>query len=99
MTPSYGSEGLCKRSDLVVSTKIFWGGATAGVAGNPNATGLSRKHIIEGLDASLARMQLKYVDLVFCHRPGLEGSRSFNSSHRSFYPYRGDCASHDSSHQ
>ena len=52
-----------KRSDLVLSTKIFWGGQ--GV----NDKGLSRKHIIEGLDASLARLQMDYVDLVFCHRP------------------------------
>ena len=52
-----------KRSDLVLSTKIFWGGK--GV----NDKGLSRKHIIEGLDASLARLQTDYVDLLFCHRP------------------------------
>jgi voltage-dependent potassium channel beta subunit len=52
-----------KRSDVVVSTKIFWGGE--GV----NDTGLSRKHIVEGLNASLARLQLDYVDLLFCHRP------------------------------
>ncbi len=52
-----------KRSDLVLSTKIFWGGE--GV----NDQGLSRKHIVEGLDASLARLQLDYVDLLFCHRP------------------------------
>jgi voltage-dependent potassium channel beta subunit len=52
-----------KRSDLVLSTKLFWGGE--GV----NDKGLSRKHIIEGLEASLARLQLDYVDLLFCHRP------------------------------
>lgn len=52
-----------KRSDLVLSTKLFWGGE--GV----NDKGLSRKHIIEGLNASLARLQLDYVDLLFCHRP------------------------------
>lgn len=52
-----------KRSDLVVSTKIFWGG------GGPNDRGLSRKHIIEGTQASLARLQMDYVDLIFCHRP------------------------------
>lgn len=52
-----------KRSDLVVSTKIFWGGK------GPNDTGLSRKHIIEGTDAALKRLQLEYVDLIFCHRP------------------------------
>lgn len=55
-----------KRSDLVISTKIFWGGK------GPNDTGLSRKHVIEGTNASLARMQLDYVDLLFCHRPDLE---------------------------
>jgi voltage-dependent potassium channel beta subunit len=52
-----------KRSDLVISTKIFWGGK------GPNNTGLSRKHIIEGTNASLARLQMDYVDLLFCHRP------------------------------
>jgi voltage-dependent potassium channel beta subunit len=55
-----------KRSDLVISTKIFWGG------GGPNDRGLSRKHIVEGTDASLARLQLDYVDLLFCHRPDPE---------------------------
>jgi voltage-dependent potassium channel beta subunit len=54
-----------KRSDLVISTKIFWGGD------GPNDRGLSRKHILEGLDASLARLQLTYVDLLFCHRPDI----------------------------
>ena len=54
---------LWHRSEIVVTTKIFWGG------GGVNQTGLSRKHIVEGLDAALARLQVKYVDLVFCHRP------------------------------
>lgn len=54
-----------KRSDLVLSTKIFWGGQ------GPNDRGLSRKHIIEGTDAALKRMQVDYVDLVFCHRPDI----------------------------
>eukprot|EP01026_Neomeris_dumetosa_P043041 TRINITY_DN35959_c0_g1_i10.p1 TRINITY_DN35959_c0_g1~~TRINITY_DN35959_c0_g1_i10.p1 ORF type:complete len:373 (-),score=41.54 TRINITY_DN35959_c0_g1_i10:346-1338(-) len=52
-----------KRSDLVLSTKIFWGGS------GPNDKGLSRKHIVEGTKASLARMGQEYVDLLFCHRP------------------------------
>jgi voltage-dependent potassium channel beta subunit len=55
-----------KRSDLVVSTKIFWGGK------GPNDTGLSRKHIVEGTEASLGRLGLDYVDLLFCHRPDPE---------------------------
>ena len=52
-----------KRSDLVISTKIFWGGD------GPNDTGLSRKHILEGTQAALKRLQMDYVDLIFCHRP------------------------------
>ncbi|RKX51701.1 MAG: aldo/keto reductase [Thermotoga sp.] len=52
-----------KRSDLVISTKIFWGGS------GPNDTGLSRKHLLEGTWASLKRLQLDYVDILYCHRP------------------------------
>jgi len=52
-----------KRESYVVSTKIFWGGE------GPNDTGLSHKHVIEGVNNALRRLQLDYVDLVFCHRP------------------------------
>ncbi|MCP9292451.1 potassium channel beta subunit family protein [Gracilimonas sediminicola] len=52
-----------KRSDLVLSTKIFWGGE------GENDQGLSFKHIKEGTEASLRRLQTDYVDLIFCHRP------------------------------
>lgn len=52
-----------KRSDIVVSTKIFWGGQ------GPNDKGLSRKHIVEGTKASLKRLGMEYVDVVYCHRP------------------------------
>lgn len=52
-----------KRSDLVISTKVFWGGR------GPNDKGLSRKHVLEGAAASLERLQLEYVDLFFAHRP------------------------------
>jgi voltage-dependent potassium channel beta subunit len=54
---------LWHRSETLITTKIFWAGP--GV----NQKGLSRKHIREGLDAALARLQVDYVDLVFCHRP------------------------------
>jgi aryl-alcohol dehydrogenase-like predicted oxidoreductase len=50
----------CLGADLVVSTKLFWGG------NGPNDVGLSRKHIVEGIDASLKRLQLDYVDIVVC---------------------------------
>lgn len=52
-----------RREDLVISTKIFWGG------NGPNDTGLSRKHLLEGTKNSLRRLQLDYVDLLYCHRP------------------------------
>lgn len=55
-----------KREDLVISTKIYWGG------NGPNDTGLSRKHLLEGTRNSLRRLQLDYVDLLFCHRPDPE---------------------------
>lgn len=52
-----------RREDLVISTKLFWGG------NGPNDTGLSRKHLIEGTKNSLKRLKLDYVDMLFCHRP------------------------------
>lgn len=52
-----------RRSDIVVGTKIFWGGP------GPNDKGLSRKHIVEGTKASLKRLDMEYVDVIQCHRP------------------------------
>ncbi len=52
-----------KRDNLVISSKVFWGGE------GPNERGLSRKHIFEACRNSLARFQLDYLDLFFCHRP------------------------------
>jgi voltage-dependent potassium channel beta subunit len=56
-----------RRNDIVVTTKLYWGTAHARHAANN--LGLSRKHIVEGLRASLARLQLDYVDIVYAHRP------------------------------
>lgn len=53
------------REKLVISTKILKGGT--GV----NEVGQSRKHIIEGINNSLKRLGLDYVDVIFCHRPDL----------------------------
>ena len=50
------------REKIVVSTKIFKNG------NDPNDTFQSRKHIVEGVKQSLKRLQLDYVDVVFCHR-------------------------------
>ncbi|KAK0475400.1 NADP-dependent oxidoreductase domain-containing protein [Armillaria novae-zelandiae] len=67
-----------RRSDLVITTKLFWGLRTG-----PNDGGLSRKHIIEGTQESLARLQMDYVDVIFAHRcdvnvPMEEIVRAFN---------------------
>lgn len=60
-----------KRNKLVVSTKLFWSvNRREEFAVNQN--GLSRKHLIEGMRDSLERLQLEYVDVVFCHRPDFE---------------------------
>ncbi|KAK3197549.1 hypothetical protein GRF29_216g552527 [Pseudopithomyces chartarum] len=62
-----------QRNDLVISTKINWGAAHSAHQGSPRARvnnlGLSRKHLIEGTEASLRRLQLSYVDLLYAHRP------------------------------
>lgn len=52
-----------RREDIVVSSKVFWGGK------GPNDQGLSRKHIYEACKNSMKRLQLDYLDLFFCHRP------------------------------
>ena len=51
------------RDNLIVSSKVFWGGD------RPNQEGLSRKHVIEACHAALRRLQVDYLDLYFCHRP------------------------------
>jgi voltage-dependent potassium channel beta subunit len=58
-----------KRQELVLSTKIFWGNS---FVQGPNSKGLSRKHILEGTSDALARLQVDYIDLVFCHRPDIQ---------------------------
>ncbi|KAF1952910.1 Aldo/keto reductase [Byssothecium circinans] len=59
-----------KQNDLVISTKVYHGQANSAHPERPlNNKGLSRKHIVEGVNASLERLQLPYVDVVFAHRP------------------------------
>ena len=54
-----------RRSSYLVSTKFFWG-----LNDGPNERNtLNRKRLLEGMDGSLRRFGLDYVDLVFCHRP------------------------------
>ncbi|MDH5507035.1 MAG: aldo/keto reductase [Anaerolineae bacterium] len=51
------------RENLVISSKVFWP-----TMPGPNGRGLSRKHIMESIDASLKRLGTDYLDLYFCHR-------------------------------
>jgi len=54
-----------RRGSYLVSTKFYWG-----LHDNINERNtLNRKRLIEGINGSLARLQLDYVDLIFCHRP------------------------------
>ncbi len=53
-----------RRASYIVSTKFYWG-LHDGV--NEKNT-LNRKYLMQAIDASLARLQLDHVDLVFCHR-------------------------------
>ncbi len=51
------------REALVISSKVFWP-----TMPGPNGRGLSRKHVMESIHASLRRLGTDYVDLYFCHR-------------------------------
>ncbi len=53
-----------RRESLEIFTKVYW---PTGPRGH-NDTGLSRKHIMESIDASLVRLQTGYVDLYQAHR-------------------------------
>lgn len=53
------------REDYIISTKFYWG-----IAKGPNRKNtLNRKYLHQAIEGSLQRLQLDYIDLVFCHRP------------------------------
>ena len=54
---------LLSREELVVATKLF-----SPMTPGPNGRGLSRKHVMAAIDASLARLEMDYVDLYQIHR-------------------------------
>ncbi len=54
---------FAKRDDLVIATKVF-----SPMSQTPNNGGLSRKHIMSSIDASLKRLKTDYVDLYQIHR-------------------------------
>jgi aryl-alcohol dehydrogenase-like predicted oxidoreductase len=55
--------GLIAREEVVVATKV--NGRTMP---GPNGRGLSRKHVLAAIDASLERLEMDYVDLYQIHR-------------------------------
>lgn len=66
------------RHRLVISTKVF-----GQMSDDINDRGLSRKHIFESIDKSLARIGTDYIDIYFCHRPDtdtpiIETARAMN---------------------
>jgi 1-deoxyxylulose-5-phosphate synthase len=54
---------MLTRDEVVIATKVFMP-----VTPGENGGGLSRKHILSGIDASLGRLGLDYVDLYQIHR-------------------------------
>jgi aryl-alcohol dehydrogenase-like predicted oxidoreductase len=57
-----------RRESLEIFTKVYW---PTGPRGH-NDSGLSRKHILESINGSLARLQTDYVDLYQAHRYDVE---------------------------
>ncbi|MBW4521038.1 MAG: aldo/keto reductase [Scytolyngbya sp. HA4215-MV1] len=54
-----------ERESYIISTKFYWGIAD----GINRKNTLNRKYLHHAIDGSLKRLQLDYIDLVFCHRP------------------------------
>ncbi|HEX2135482.1 MAG TPA: aldo/keto reductase [Microvirga sp.] len=54
---------FASRDEVVIATKVY-----NPMGPHPNQRGLSRKHIMEAIDASLRRLGTDYVDLYIIHR-------------------------------
>ncbi|MBC7870306.1 MAG: aldo/keto reductase, partial [Chitinophagaceae bacterium] len=54
---------FARRDEVVVATKVFFH-----MGDKVNQGGLSRKHIMDSIDASLKRLGMEYVDLYQIHR-------------------------------
>ncbi|MBN1583948.1 MAG: aldo/keto reductase [Anaerolineae bacterium] len=54
-----------KRDQIVLATKVFF----QMDPGDPNSSGLSRRHIVAECEASLRRLRTDYIDLYQLHRP------------------------------
>jgi aryl-alcohol dehydrogenase-like predicted oxidoreductase len=58
------AKGRSVRDQLVITTKVF-----NPVADGPNDRGLSRRHILRQVDASLQRLGCEWIDLYMMHEP------------------------------
>jgi aryl-alcohol dehydrogenase (NADP+) len=56
-------QDFAKRDEVIIATKVF-----SVMGDKPNQRGLSRKHIMDSIDASLRRLGTDYVDLYQIHR-------------------------------
>ncbi len=65
-----------KRDEVVIATKVL-----ARMNDKPNSTGLSRYHIFNSVDASLKRLQLEYIDILYVH--GVDPATSLEETVRS----------------
>jgi len=52
-----------RRQDVLIATKVYWP-----TGDGPNDRGLSRKHILDSVEASLRRLDTDYIDLYYIHR-------------------------------
>jgi len=52
-----------RRDEVVVATKVFYP-----MGEGPNQRGLSRKHLLDAIDASLERLGMDYIDIYQVHR-------------------------------
>ncbi|CAH2985434.1 unnamed protein product [Chilo suppressalis] len=50
-----------RRTSIIITTKIYW-------STKSDERGLSRKHIVESVKASLSRLQVEYIDVVLLHK-------------------------------
>jgi aryl-alcohol dehydrogenase-like predicted oxidoreductase len=68
-----------RREDYVIATKVRWPMGDA-----PNDQGLSRKHILAAVDASLSRLQTDYIDLYQIHGwdPGAAMEETLGTLHK-----------------
>lgn len=63
VTGKYMRDFFNSRTEYVLATKVFFP-----MGDKPNQGGLSRKHIMDSVDASLKRLKMDYIDLYQLHR-------------------------------